>query len=168
MYTADDIKTVLWNTYKETCGKIDIVNSEGPNYVYKVYPDIDSTLEEISNLSEELFETDLFDIEFKRDPENKEYLLVTFLNEEIVFEKKQFLFLLENSNTIEFTDDQIKNRVKRFDSLNIKYHNNNFFKSIMSTLKTKKKLSKKQNDELDYLLKHGKTMYENGYLTTKN
>lgn len=76
--------------------------------------------------------------------------------------------LKDVNESIEFTDGRIKSMLTLFDQQNIKYHNNKFFKSIINTLKNKRSLTKKQYDQLDYLLKNGRTMYEDGILTTKN
>lgn len=54
-------------------------------------------------------------------------------------------------------------KIKRY----VKYHNK-FFKSIINSLKKNKSLTKKQWDQLNYLITKGKTMYEDGILTTKN
>lgn len=74
----------------------------------------------------------------------------------------------ESSELITYNDGQIEYFKKAFSMQNIKYRTNRFFASIMAQLETKRKLSKAQEEQLKYLLKHGKTMYENGYLTTKN
>lgn len=68
---------------------------------------------------------------------------------------------------IEFTDNRIKNILILFDQQHVKYHNT-FFKSIINSLKKNKSLTKKQWDQLNYLITKGKTMYEDGILTTKN
>jgi arginyl-tRNA synthetase len=73
--------------------------------------------------------------------------------------------LLEN---VEFTQDRVKSLNIAFDTLPSKYQNNKFFKSIISQLNKNNKLSKKQYDQLNFLLKHGQTMYEAGILITKN
>lgn len=68
---------------------------------------------------------------------------------------------------IEFTDNRIKSILIQFDQQHVKYHNK-FFKSIINSLKKNKSLTKKQWDQLNYLITKGKTMYEDNYLTTKN
>lgn len=159
MYTSDQIKKVLWNTYQESASKIKYMG----NNIYHVYPDVDSTLDDIANISEELYDTDLFDITLER-----EFLEIEFLGE-LVLEFKQFKFINENLNmSVTYTDDQIKYVMQRYNSLNIKYHNDNFFAPMVKKLQKDKKLSKKQNDQLQFLLKNGKSMYEAGVLTTKN
>lgn len=159
MYSQDEIKKVLWNTFQETVSKIEYIG----NNIYHVYPDIDATLDDIANISEELYDTELFDITLER-----EYLVVEYLGE-YVLEKKQFLFINENLNeTITFTDDQIKYVMQRYNTLHSKYHNDNFFAPMVKKLQKNKKLSKKQNDQLQFLIKNGKSMYEAGVLTTKN
>lgn len=69
---------------------------------------------------------------------------------------------------MEFSENRVKTLLILFDQQHIKYHNNSFFKSIVNKLKKKKTLTKKQYDQLIYLLTHGKSMYEDNMLTTKN
>lgn len=159
MFSIEEIKKVLWNTFQETVSKIDYI---GDN-IYYVYPDRDATLDDIANISEELYDTELFDITLER-----EYLVIEYLGE-YVLEKKQFMYMHETLNhTIEFNDGQIKNVMQRYNGLHSKYHNDNFFAPMIKKLQKNKKLTKKQNDQLQFLLKNGKSMYEAGYLTTKN
>lgn len=73
--------------------------------------------------------------------------------------------ILEN---MEFTPGRVESINVSFNSLPSKYRNNKFFKSIISQLNKNNTLSKKQYDQLSFLLKNGQTMYEAGILTTKN
>lgn len=80
MYSIDEIKKVLWNTYQENISKIDFIETDDKNnYVFYVYPDSESTLDEIANISEELYDTELFDITLERDK-----LIVKYLNESLI------------------------------------------------------------------------------------
>ena len=80
MYSIEEIKKVLWNTYQEKVSKIDFVETDDKNnYVFYVYPDSESTLDEIANISEELYDTELFDITLERDK-----LIVKYLNESLI------------------------------------------------------------------------------------
>lgn len=80
MYSIDEIKKVLWNTYQEKVSKIDYIETDDKNnYVFYVYPDSESTLDEIANISEELYDTELFDITLERDK-----LIVKYLNESLI------------------------------------------------------------------------------------
>lgn len=76
----------------------------------------------------------------------------------------------ENKITMwkEFDDTQIARLKKLWSFQHVKYHNNNFFASIMKQLEDKKKLTQKQFDELEFLLQNGRSKYEAGVLTTKN
>lgn len=76
----------------------------------------------------------------------------------------------ENKVTVwkQFDDTQIARLKKLWNMQHIKYHNDNFFSKIMKQLETKKKLSQKQFDELEYLLQNGRSKYEAGVLSTKN
>lgn len=80
MYSIEEIKKVLWNTYQEKVSKIDYIETDDKNnYVFYVYPDSESTLDEIANISEELYDTELFDITLERDK-----LIVKYLNESLI------------------------------------------------------------------------------------
>lgn len=80
MYSIEEIKKVLWNTYQEKVSKIDFVETDDKNnYVFYVYPDSESTLDEIANISEELYDTELFVITLERDK-----LIVKYLNESLI------------------------------------------------------------------------------------
>ena len=68
---------------------------------------------------------------------------------------------------IEFTDARINTILIQFAQQHIKYHNS-FFKSIIRSLEKNRSLTKKQWDQLNYLITKGRTMYEDGILTTKN
>lgn len=162
-YNIDDIKTVLWNTFKETVTKIELVDENNGNYIFNVYPEETSTLNQIANISTELYDTELFDIITQRD-----HLIIEFINP-FVLEYKQFKFINESINKwITFDDKQIESLNKRFNNLNVKYHQNSFFKSIIKQLNDNKKLSKNQFNELKYLIEYGKTRYEDNLFTTKN
>jgi hypothetical protein len=69
---------------------------------------------------------------------------------------------------ISFQDTEVARLKKLWSFQHGKYANNNFFVTIMKTLEDKKRLSKKQYEELKYLLDNGRTKYEAGVLTTKN
>lgn len=80
MYSIEEIKKVLWNTYQENVSKIDYIETDDKNnYVFYVYPDSESTLDEIANISEELYDTELFVITLERDK-----LIVKYLNESLI------------------------------------------------------------------------------------
>ena len=162
-YKVEDIKTVLWNTFKDTVSKIELNDENNGKYIFHVYPEETSTLNQISNISTELYDTELFDVTTERD-----HLVIEFENP-FVLEHKQFKFINESMNQwISFDDKQIASLNKRFQGLNVKYHQNPFFKSIIKQLNDNKKLSKKQFNELKYLIEYGQTRYEANLLTTKN
>lgn len=72
------------------------------------------------------------------------------------------------NDVISFNDGQIKYIIQMFDNLHSKYRNNKFYKSLYNKAIKTKQLSQKQYDNLFYLLKNGKSMYEDNKLTTKN
>jgi hypothetical protein len=86
----------------------------------------------------------------------------------MVFRKEPIKEAGEAKEYKEFTDQELKYVLNIWDNhMHIKYHNNPFFKSVVSQLKKNKRLTKKQWVELEFLLKHGQTRYEAG-LSTKN
>lgn len=100
MYSIDEIKKVLWNTYQEKVSKIDFIETDNKNnYVFYVYPDSESTLDEIANISEDLYDTELFDITLERDK-----LIVKYLNESLIERNayiKLYKIINEDINTNE-------------------------------------------------------------------
>jgi len=78
----------------------------------------------------------------------------------------KYLSLFENfqDDRKYFTDSELSYWNKLWNSLNIKYHNNQFFSKIWDLMKTKKSLTKKQWLEMEFLLKNGKSRYEAGIL----
>lgn len=162
-YTVEDIKTVLWNTFNLDAEAIELTDENNGQYKFNVFPTDDISLETLSSMAEDLYDSDLFDVTMYRD-----HLEIIFLNP-YMMAKESFTLLRENINTwISFDDKQVASLKKRFNMLNVKYHSNQFFKSIMKQLEEKKKLSKKQFDELKYLIDRGRTRYEDGILSTKN
>lgn len=163
MYTSEEIKTILWNTFNLTVEAIELIDENNGCYKFNVYPEETSSLNDITAIAEDLYDSGLFDITLKND-----YLEIEYLNP-YVLEKKQFSLIYESINSwISFDDNQVNSLKKKFNTVNIKYHNNTFYTSIMKQLEDKKKLSKKQFDELKYLLDNGITRYEAGVLSTKN
>jgi len=63
-----------------------------------------------------------------------------------------------------FTDSEIVYYKKLWNSLNLKYTNNQFFSSLWLKVLDKKRLTKNQWRELEFLLKNGKSRYESGIL----
>jgi hypothetical protein len=85
--------------------------------------------------------------------------------------KKQKNILTQNPNIIEFSDIQISDIIKKFNSLPNKYNNNvnnTFFVDIVKSIIKNRRCSKKQYEHLSYLLKNGMSMNETGFLSTKN
>lgn len=162
-YSVEDIKTVLWNTFNLEADAIELTDENNGCYKFNVFPTDDTTLDTLANMAEDLYDSELFDITTHRD-----YIEVEYLNP-FVLERKAFKILREAiTQWISFDDAQVKNLKKRFDMVHIKYHGNPFYISVMKQLTDKKKLSKKQWEELKYLIENGRTKYEAGILTTKN
>jgi len=63
-----------------------------------------------------------------------------------------------------FNDAEILYWTKLWNSLNIKYRNNQFFSKLWKQMTSKKHLTKKQWTEMEFLLKNGKSRYETGVL----
>lgn len=72
------------------------------------------------------------------------------------------------NDMVELNDGQINYINTLFKQQKQKYINNSFFKSIVNQANTNKKLTKSQYNQLIYLLQKGRTMYEDGILSTKN
>ena len=162
-YTSDEIKEVLWNIFTIYADKIILTNNEDNNYIFDVYFNDNISVDKMNDLSQEIYESDLFDyIDLKNS-----ILTIKYLNL-LIMEYKYFILCENVSKFKTFSDEQVKYYQTLFNSLNIKYSQNKFFKTIMDRLKSENKLAIKQFNELDYLIKNGKTMYENGYLTKKN
>lgn len=67
-----------------------------------------------------------------------------------------------------FNEGQIKYYQQIWnDHLNVKYRENKFWKNIFNTLFTKKSLTENQFRELDYLVKNGKSRYEDKQISNK-
>lgn len=163
MYTKEQIKEVLWNTFNSEAEAIELTDENNGNWLFRVYPHDNIELGKLSEMAVELYDSALFDVTMHDDCLEIEY------NNPYVLERKQFHLLYETFNKwISFDDKQVASLKKKFASLNVKYASNAFFKSIMSSLEAKKKLSMKQWEELNYLLANGRTRYEAGILSTKN
>lgn len=63
-----------------------------------------------------------------------------------------------------FTDSDIAYYEKLWKTMPYRYTENKFFASVWSQLKRNKALTKKQWEELEFLLKNGKSRYEAGQL----
>jgi hypothetical protein len=81
-----------------------------------------------------------------------------------IFNFKKFQ---ENKQYVEFDESKIKYYKKLFSFLSSK-HNTPYWNSMIQKMEQDKKLTKKQFEELDFLLKNGKSKYEAGVLSTKN
>jgi len=67
-YHPDEIKKILWNTFKEHARDIeyDGVTTDG-NYVYNVIPEDTLTIELMNDVLGDLWDTELFDIDTQAD-----------------------------------------------------------------------------------------------------
>lgn len=72
-----------------------------------------------------------------------------------------------HTNKRTFTDIEIKDNQRLWDSLYTKYTTNTFFKKLFDQMRDKKYLSANQWKELEFLLKNGKSRYEAGILSKK-
>lgn len=162
MYSTEEIKQVLWNVFNTEAENIELTDENNGNYKFNVFPEDDATIESLIEISEDLYSSGLFTMHVADG-----ILKIEYLNP-YVLERKEFSFLYEHVNpTIKFEDTQVTALKKQFGNLNFKYAANPFYKSVMNQLENKKQLSKKQYDELTFLLQNGKTRYEAGMLSTK-
>lgn len=162
LYTEEQIQTVIQNVLGSTLKSIQNVSE----YVYAVKFYEYVTYSTVSDLLQELNDTELFDIENKGD-----FYLIKYIGEDEVMEFHQYRFfynILENiQNYVTFDDNQIKRLTTLYNFQHIKYHQG-FFKNIFDKLVKDKKLTKKQYDEFKFLLDNGRSKYEAGVLSTKN
>lgn len=89
----------------------------------------------------------------------------------IVEDKDEFnttIIDFKTNNMIELTEQQIKYYNQLFNMQKEKYQTNKFFKSIHKQMNDNKRLSTKQYNQFVYMIKNGRSMYEDGILTTKN
>ena len=68
------------------------------------------------------------------------------------------------SNIIQFEDTKINYYIRLWNQQKIKYHQNVFFTSLIDKMKSKKRLTINQWNQLEFLLKNGCSMYESGKL----
>ena len=64
----------------------------------------------------------------------------------------------------EFSDSEIVYFQRLWDSLNQKYRYNQFFVKLWNQAKDKRSLTNKQWTQLEYLLRNGRSQYEDGIL----
>jgi hypothetical protein len=75
--------------------------------------------------------------------------------------------LFENFEQVarkEFSDSEIVYFQRLWDSLNQKYRYNQFFVKLWNQAKDKRSLTNKQWTQLEYLLRNGRSQYEDGIL----
>jgi hypothetical protein len=63
-----------------------------------------------------------------------------------------------------FSGEEIDRYERNWNSLNIKYHQNDFFTKIWNKMKRSKSLTKGQWDQLKFLFDNGQSMYDAGVL----
>jgi hypothetical protein len=71
---------------------------------------------------------------------------------------------IDPSKYKDFTESEIAYYQRLWDFLHFRYRNNKFFSSLWDKLISKKRLTKNQWIELEFLLKNGKSRYEAGLL----
>ena len=115
-------------------------NTAKGNYEYRIEPfDEDMTVDEIGAKLEDLYDSELFDIQ-----NHGNYYSVIFLNP-FVLERKQFRLISESLNsTIEFDQNKINYYTKLYNTLQITVQNNPFVKSVWGKFLKDRKLTKKQ------------------------
>lgn len=62
-YTANEIEKVLWNVFKTRANSIKLVHSDDEKLTFSIVPN-DMSVEEANNIMGELFDTELFDVEY--------------------------------------------------------------------------------------------------------
>ena len=63
-----------------------------------------------------------------------------------------------------FTPEELKYWKKLWDGIHVKYHSNQFFSKLWGNMNMKKGLTPKQWEEMEFILKNGRSRYEAGIL----
>ncbi len=166
LYTKEEIQEILWNTFTTHAKEIKFLDHVGLEYWFEVVLEDDISLDVMNQLSEELHESDLFDVVNK----GKDKLLVKYIGENEVLDLQEMRSLNESMQKkyIEFDDDMIKRNKKLYSFLPNNVANSNFVKAMYDLMLKNKKLTEKQWDEFKYILDNGKSKYNDKKLTTKN
>ncbi len=155
MYTPEDIKEVLQNTFKTVAKDIYFEDENNGNYKFEVVPEFGITLDDMNDIGQDLLNSSIFDVDYIND-----IFIITYLNP-FVLEHSQFKMIYESiNNTIEFNTGQINYIKSIFKTLHTKYQTNAFLKSVYDKAINNGKLTKNQQLELEFVLKNGKTRYE--------
>lgn len=90
IYSKDDIKLVLWNSFTNFAKDIKFLEQVGEQYWYEILLEEDMTLDKLNDIGQDLEESQIFDI-INKGP-NK--LLVKYIGEDGVMdfdEMKEFI-----------------------------------------------------------------------------
>lgn len=166
LYTQEQIKEVLWNTFKTYAKNIEFVDQVGDEYWYNIELEDSISMDKFHEIGMDLYDSTVFDVINKG--ENK--LLVKYIAESDILELNEIKSLNEklSNDYIEFNEGQLKRYKKLYDSLKENLRLNSFIKKTYDLMQKNKKLSSKQWIELKYVLENGKTRYEDKKLSTKN
>lgn len=166
LYTQEQIKEVLWNTFKTYAKNIEFVDQVGDEYWYNIELEDSISMDKFHEIGMDLYDSTIFDVINKG--ENK--LLVKYIAESDILELNEIKSLNEklSNDYIEFNEGQLKRYKKLYDNLKENLRLNSFIKKTYDLMQKNKKLSSKQWIELKYVLENGKTRYEDKKLSTKN
>lgn len=76
VYTANDIKTVLWNTLKTKADSVETLSVDDDKIVFRFVPSKEFTLQDAEFILGELYDTEMFDVTYEKD--GKGAFLITF------------------------------------------------------------------------------------------
>lgn len=166
LYTKDEIKEILWNTFTTHAKEIKFLEQVGEEYWYEVILEDDISLDTMNKISEELHESDIFDAVSR----GKDKLLIKYTGEDTVLDLQEMRKLNESlkKEYIEFDEDMIKRNKKLYSFLPNNVANTPFVQSVYNQMIKNKRLTVKQWDEFKYILDNGKSKYNNKQLGTKN
>lgn len=167
LYTKDQIKEILWSIFTINASDIKYLEQVGDEYWYEVTLENDITLDTMNKLSEDLYESDIFDVVNK----GKDKLIVKYTGEADVLSLDEMRALnekVEPKKYVEFDDSMIKRNKTLYSFLPNNVANSPFVQSVYNKMLTNKKLTVKQWEEFKYILDNGKSKYNNNKLTTKN
>lgn len=165
LYDPEYVRTVLWNAFTKFADDIKFLEQIGNQYWYTVKPSPIMSVQRMGTILDELHETGIFDI-INRGAD----ILIKYTGEDDVMDVQECRALMEKMAVeyVEFDDAMIKRNKTLYSFLPNNVANSPFVQSVYNKMLTKRRLTKRQWDELKYILDNGKSKYNNNQLTTKN
>ncbi len=165
LYDPEYVRNVLWNAFTFYADEIKFLEQIGTQYWYSIIFNKEITLDRMNDILEELHDTGIFDV-INEGPTT----LIKYTGEDDIMDVQEMRTLMEKMAVeyVDFPDEQIKRNMKLYSFLPNNVANSPFVQSVYNRMLSKKRLTKRQWEELKYILDNGKTKYNNNQLTTKN